>query len=220
MKRNNKILYIIIFLSFLVLSFIFISPIPRKARSQYHSSQLKKIIATSENEERTDYVDSNGQITIAANLGYATIVVSKTENSRLEQYFDDKGEPISRYNGYYALLQEYDDKGNNTRTTYLDINGEPMIMANGYAIELKEYNENRQAVSVKYYDTKGNPILTPSYGYGKINEYNEYGKIVRITHINATGAPMMTKQGYASITTIRRMGRIMAELKVSFTLTI
>lgn len=200
MKRNNKILYIIIFLSFLVLSFIFISPIPRKARSQYHSSQLKKIIATSENEERTDYVDSNGQITIAANLGYATIVVSKTENSRLEQYFDDKGEPISRYNGYYALLQEYDDKGNNTRTTYLDINGEPMIMANGYAIELKEYNENRQAVSVKYYDTKGNPILTPSYGYGKINEYNEYGKIVRITHINATGAPMMTKQGYASIT--------------------
>ncbi len=197
---KNKSFRIIILLLFLVVSFLCICPAPRKGRSQFHSSQLKKITVTSENVERTDYVDSNNQITIAANLGYATIIVTKTENSKLEQYFDDKGEPISRYNGYYTLLQEYDDKGNNTRTAYLDINGEPMIMANGYAIELEEYNENRQAVSEKYYDTEGKPILTPSYGYGKINEYNESGKISRITYIDASGAPMMTRLGYASVT--------------------
>lgn len=200
MIRNFKIPYIVIFLLFLVVSFKFITPIPRKAISQYHSSQLKKISVTNENTERTDFVDSNGQITIAANLGYATIIVTKTENSKLEQYFDDKGEPISRYNGYYALHQEYDDKGNNTRNTYLDINGDPMIMANGYAIELKEYNEKKQEVSVKYYDTEGNSIQTSAYGYGRINEYNEDGKINRITCIDVSGAPMMTRKGYASVT--------------------
>ena len=200
MVRNNTIFYIIVFLLFLIISFLFITPIPRKARSEFHSSQLKKITVTSENIKRIDYVNADGQLTIAANLGYATIVITKTENSTLEQYFDDKGEPISPYNGCYALLREYDDKGNNTRTTYLNRSNKPVIMVNGYAIELKEYNENRQEVAVRYYDTEGNPILTPSYGYGKFNEYNENGKISRITYIDASGTPMMTGQGYAIVT--------------------
>lgn len=200
MIRKRNTLHIFIFLLFLVVSFLFISPPPRKARSTFHSSQLEKITVTNENTERTDYVDSDGQLTIAANLGYATVIVTKTENSRLEQYFDDKGEPISRYNGYYALLREYDDRGNNTRITYLNLSGEPMIMANGYAVEVREYDENEQAVSVRYYDTEGNPILTASYGYGKVNVYNENGKISKIIYIDASGSPMMTGQGYAIVT--------------------
>ena len=197
---KKKFFWIILFLLFLVVSFLYICPTPRKTRSQFHSSELKKITVTDENVERTDYVDANGQITVAANLGYATIIVTKTENSKLEQYFDDKGAPASRYNGYYALLQTYDDQGNHIRTTYLNFNGEPMIMANGYAAEVREYNKNRQVISVRYYDTEGNPIRTSLYGYGKINEYNENGKISRITYIDASGSPMMTRQGYASVT--------------------
>ena len=199
MKRSSLFFYVIILL-FLVVSFLFISPIPRKARSTLHSSQLEKSTVTSVNTERTDYIDSNGQITIAANLGYATVIVTKTENSRLEKYFDDKGEPISSNNGSYALFKEYDDRGNNTRITYLDLSGEPMIMANGYASEVLEYNENGKEISVRYFDTEGNPILTSGYGYGKINEYNENGNISRITYIDASGTPMMTGLGYASIT--------------------
>lgn len=200
MIRNNQIFYIIIFLLFLVVSFMFISPISQKARSAFHSSQLEKITVTSENAERTDYVDSNGQLTIASNLGYAAVIVTKSENGELERYFDDKGEPISSSNGSYAVLKEFDDRENKTRITYLNLSGEPMIMANGYASEVREYSEKGQELSVRYYDTEGNPILTSGYGYGKINEYNENGKISRITYIDASGAPMMTGLGYASIT--------------------
>ena len=195
-------LWIVVLSVSLVISVSFISPKDRKARSEFHSSQLRMITTKDEDIERTDYVNADGQLTIAANLGYATCIVTTTGKNRTEQYFDDKGEPISRYNGYYALLREYDDNGNNIRTTYLDRDGAPMIMANGYAIEEVAYNEHRQAVAVRYYDTDGLPVSTRLYGYGKINEYDENGRICRITYTDAAGAPTMTGQGYAIV---RRM---------------
>ena len=197
LKSNS--LSIALFMVFLVVSFLYICPELRSARSQFHSSQLKKITITSENIERTDYVDSNGLICIAADLGYATIIVTKTEISELEEYLDDNGRPISRYNGYYAVLREYDNNGNNIRISYLDKNHKPMIMANGYAIEEREYNERRQVIKVTYYDEVSNPVRTPLFGYGKINEYDENGRLHRITYIDASGASMMTAQGYAIV---------------------
>ena len=193
---------IIVLTAFLLISFFFIHPTIKnpRSKSQYQSSELKEITSKEDNTKRTDYVDANNQLTIAADKGYATIMTTWIENSKLEQYFDDQGKPINRYNGYYAILQEYDDQGNNIRITYLDINGDPMIMANGYAIEVREYNDSRQVISVRYYDTKENPILTPLYGYGKNNEYDENGKISRIIYIDASGNPMTTGLGYASVT--------------------
>lgn len=197
----KKVFTIVAFALFLIASCLYISPVLRKARSQYHSSQLKKVVISDGNTERTDYVDSDGQITIAADKGYATITVTKiSDGRRLEQYYDDKGEPISRYNGYYAMLLDYDENGNNTRITYLNYDGKPMIMANGYAIEKKEYNNKGQEIFVRYYGTEEEPILTHLYGYGKINEYGENGKICRIIYIDTSDSPMMIDQGYASIT--------------------
>lgn len=185
---------------FLVASCFFVCPVEKKGRYQFHSSQLRVIETIDENIERTDYVNSDGQNTIAADKGYATIIVTKiSEDRKQEQYYDDQGEPISRYNGYYGIFQDYDEKGNIIRITYLNREGEPMIMANGYAIEEREYNDKRQEISVSYYDTEKKPILTSLYGHGKINEYNENGKIRRITYIDISGNPIMTGQGYASV---------------------
>ena len=195
----KNIKHYILLLLFLVISFLFINPMARKARSQFHSSQLKKVTVKDENTERTDYFDSNGQITIAANLGYATVIITKTENSKLEKYYDDKGEPISRYNGYDAVLQDYDERGRNNRITYLNRDGEPIIMANGYAIEEREFNPNGQIAMVRYLDNQGKPVNTPLYGYGQINEYDENGRNCRIIYINNSGEPAMTGLGYAIV---------------------
>lgn len=184
---------------FVVFSFLFISPINRPARSFNHSSQLIKKTTQSDNTERTDYVDSNGRITIAADLGYASIVTTMSENSKLERYYDDKGNPIRRYNGYYALLQEYNDKGTSIRITYLDLHDEPAIIANGYAVEERAYNEDTNVETVKYYDSEGKPALTALYGYGQIRKYNNNGKIEEIIYTDASGAPMMTGLGYAKL---------------------
>ena len=130
MIRDKKTIWSALILLFIVVSFMYISSPVQQTRSQFHSSELEKITETSEGTERTDYVDSNGQLTIAADLGYATVIATKTDNSKLEQYFDNLGEPISRYSGYYALLHQYDDKGNNILVLYLDRNSEPMSLAN------------------------------------------------------------------------------------------
>ena len=196
---GKKLFSVIFLIFFLIVSFLYISPKKRRIGSNDISSQLRKVIAEDETSERIDYVDQNGKITIAADRGFATIITTKTENSRLERYYDEKGQPISRFNGYYAAFYEYDDKGNNIRISYLGIDDKPMIMANGYAIEEKEYNENGQNISVRYYDTEGNPILTKLNGYGKTIEYSENEKTSRTIFVDASGAPMMTGQGLAII---------------------
>lgn len=199
MKSNTKKFIVIALLLFVGVSSLFISSARKETRSQIRSAELKKQTITKGNIERTDFVDNIGKTTIAADLGYATVIVTKTENSTLEQYYDEKGDPISRSNGYYAMLREYDERGNNTRIIYMNRNCEPMIMANGYAIEEREYNEKRQIIAERYYDVDGNPILTPLYGYGERYDYNQNGKVYKITYINDSGVPMITKQGYASV---------------------
>ena len=186
---------------FLVASYIYILPTEKKSRSQFHSFQLKKTVSVYGNAERTDYVDSDGRITIAADKGYATVIVTTLSyNSKLEQYYDDHGNPISRYNGYFGILQDYDEKGNCIRITYLNHDGEPIIIANGYAIEERKYNDRQQEISIRYFDTEGEPVLTPLYGHGEIKEYNEKGRNSRITYIDTSGVPTMTGLGYASVT--------------------
>lgn len=197
--KTKKVVWIVIVFLFLSFSFLCIGQINQSKAKQLHSSQLNKITTKEGNTERTDYFDSNGRITVAAELRYATCIVTVTDNCKLERYYDDKGKPASRYNGYYGVLQEYDEKGNNISTTYLNADAEPMIMANGYATEIREYNDNKQVISIRYYDTEGNSIRTPLYGYGKINEYDENGKIRRITYVDASGNPMVTGLGYASV---------------------
>ena len=170
---NNR-WFSIILIMFLIVSSLFISPEEKKTRSSFHSSQLGEIVTIDGNTKRTDYIDADGHITVAADMGYATVVVTKvSQDSKLERYYDDHGEPISRYNGYYGIVQDYDEKGNNIRITYLDRDGKPMIMVNGYAIEEREYNDRRQEISVRYYGIEGEPVLTPLFGHGKNNEYSD-----------------------------------------------
>ena len=195
--QKTKIILITVFL---LLSFLFISPAVQKARSTYHSSQLTKQYTRDQNSERTEYTDSKGRLTIAADLGYAVMAVTKTESGRLEKYYDDQGEPISRSDGYYAVLRQYNEKGDNIRNTYLDNEYNPIMTHSGYAIQEREYNDNNRVVTVRYLDTEGNPVCTASYGYGRIYEYDENGNNSKQTYCDASGKPMITKLGYASVT--------------------
>ncbi len=183
----------------ILLSYFFISPAKERQARNYRSSQLQKTIVRHNETERTDFYDVKGELTVAADAGYATMIKTNTEQGVLEQYYDETGEPISRYNQYYAILREYDERGNNTRNTYLDEEGDPCIIKDGYATEAREYNEDNQIISTRYYDIEGNPINTPLFGYGMINEYDDYGNNVRIRFIDVFNNPIVTRQGYASV---------------------
>ena len=186
-------------LLFIIFSILYICPDDRENKMGARSSQLKRTVKTGKNAERTDYSDASGKITFAADLGYASKIVTYTDNGTEERYYDDQGQPISGPLGYYGILREYDENGNNICITYLDSEGRPIIRWGGYATEKIEYDEEGNVLIVRYYDEKGAPVSTPAYGCGKVNEYNAQNDIVRITCINETGKPMMTKQGYAII---------------------
>ncbi len=185
---------------FLLFSFYFITPMMKQARSQFHSAELtKKEYNIDSKTTRVDYLDSNGRIFIAADLGYASAIVTKENKTEVEEYFDNEGKPISRYSGYYAIRKEYDDFGNVNRITYLDENRQPKMISDGYAIEEYNYNNMNQIVMIKYYDTGRKPISTVLYGYGRENEYNDKGKISKIIYLDAYGAPAITGRGYAMV---------------------
>ena len=195
----KKKMTIVLLTLFLIVSILFISPEEEKIKIQYHSSQLQKITVKDGNTERTDYLNSDGELTIAADLGYATVIVTDGERTRLEQYFDENGKPIRRSSGYYAVLREYNDSGNLILNTYLDQQDEPVVTLSGYAIEEREYNTEGKVISKKYYDAEGYPAKSISFEHGQINEYGEDGRISKTIYIDAAGNPVMTKQGYAII---------------------
>ncbi len=191
-----------ILLLFLIISVLYIDPRPGRVTPIHRSSQLETIITQNGNVERIDYLDKDGNITFASDTGFASRTLTKTDTGELEEFFDENGERISRYSGYYGIYREFDEYGNNTRITYLDLEGEPVIISEGYAAEAREYNGAKQVVTVKYLDTAGEPILTRSNGYGKLYEYNENRKISKIVFLDENGAPMMTGRGYAILTRV------------------
>lgn len=64
----KTMLHSILFLLFLLLTLMFIEPEESKIRSQYHSYELNKRTIENGDIKRTDYLDSNKNITIAADL--------------------------------------------------------------------------------------------------------------------------------------------------------
>lgn len=181
---------------FIVVSLRSINEPQKKQRSEYHSTELRKVVTQDGNIERTDYLDEDGNLRIAADVGYATKLIVQTSNSKIETYLDDNGERISQYAGYYAIQREYDAAGNIIRVTYLDDNNDPVNMSLKYAVEERAFNELGQQVSCRYFDTEGKPAKSSNNGFGMRYEYDEKGKKIRIIYIDGTGEPMILPSGY------------------------
>lgn len=190
--------FVLLFI-FLIVSVIYIQPSNTTIISGYRSSELRTIISKHDNSERVDYTDASGKLAIAVDLGYATCVITQTENGKLESYYDDKGKSTNRKSGYYAVLHEYDNDGNNVRNTYLDQNGALFSMPDGYAIDTRKYDQKGRITEIRYFDKDNMPCNTYSYGYGRINEYDENGNNIKISYIDLSGKPMLTRVGYASV---------------------
>lgn len=196
-KNSAKIITILIILAFLIISIFYINPDIPIIRSMYRSSQLKAITKIEGNTQRTDYMDAEGKITIAADLGYATKLVTCTEEGELEIYLDNDGKMVARPDGYYGIMREFDEVGNTVRLTYLNLDGKPMIMEQGFAIEEREFNDVGQVIANRYFDTVGNPVYSSYYGYGRRNEYDEDGRVVKITYLDVEGNPGRKREGYS-----------------------
>lgn len=200
MKINSKVtLLIVIVVLIIFTAFSIIVFLPQKVdyKKEVRSSDLIEKSTEDGNIQRTDYYNKNGGLSFAADKHFATVIKTRTENTLLEEYFDEHGKPTKQPSNCYAMLKEIDELGRIIKLTYLDIDGQPMIITSGYSIVERTFDQENRIEWEMYFDTDGNPIKSLSSGYGCHYEYNEKGQSIKIVYVDEKRNPYMTQNGYA-----------------------
>lgn len=170
-----------------------------KADEQVRSSSLKEVITQDGNIVRKDFVNEQGNITYAVDLRYATVIISYSDHSQIEEYLDADGNPARQRQGHYAIYKEYDEEGRNWRISYLGIDKKKILTSNGYASIIRTFYENGNIKTEHYYDEQGNPIKTNAYGYGCYKEYDKENRNRLLIYLGNDDKPVVTGQGFAII---------------------
>ena len=159
----------------------------------------------------TSYVNLDGVITNAIDMGYATVCRMRDDNGRVveERYLDANGDPVARYGDYYGLSYEYDETS--TVITYLDAEGNPIILSDGYSIIVRTQVGGRASDDF-YYNLNGQQVQCSSGYYGTHREFNTEGQNTSLTFFDKDGHAVSSSSGYAIKTYQRdRNGTVVGE---------
>ncbi len=79
----------------------------------YTSSELRIRETVDGSVTSTSYVNPDGIITDAIDMGYATVCRMQDDNGRVveERYLDANGDPVARYDDYYGLSYRIEFEG-------------------------------------------------------------------------------------------------------------
>ena len=170
----------------------------------YTSSELSIRETVDGSVTSTSYVNPDGVITEAIDIGYATVCRMQDDNGRVveERYLDANGDPVARYGNYYGLLYEYDETS--TVITYLDAEGNPIILSDGYSIIVRTQVGGRASDDF-YYDLNGQQVQCSGGYYGTHREFNTEGLNTSLTFLDKDGHAVCISSGYA-IKTYQRDG--------------
>ena len=165
----------------------------------YTSSELSIRETVDGSVTSTSYVNSDGVITDAIDMGYATVCRMQDDNGRVveESYLDANGDPVARYGDHYGVSYEYDETG--TVITYLDAEGNPIIRSDGYSTIVRTLVDGRDSDDF-YYDLNGHQVQCAGEYYGLHREYNSEGWSTSLTFLDKEGHSMCSSAGYASRT--------------------
>ena len=170
----------------------------------YTSSELSVRETVDGSVTSTNYVNPDGVITDAIDMGYATVCRMRDDSGRVveERYLDANGDPVARYDDYYGLSYEYDETS--TVITYLDAEGNPIILSDGYSIIVRTQVDGRASDDF-YYDLNRQQVQCSGGYYGTHREFNTEGQNTSLTFLDKDGHAASTSSGYA-IKTYQRDG--------------
>ena len=205
LKRGCGILLIV---SFIILSILALLPdADADHDAGYISSELNIQETVDESVTSTSYVNPDGVITDAIDMGYATMCRMRDDDGRVveERYLDASGNPVARYGDYYGLSYECDETS--TVITYLDAEGNPIIRSDGYSTIVRTQVDGRDSDDF-YYDLNGQQVQCSGGYYGLHREYNSDGQNTSLTFLGKDGHAVCTSSGYAIKTYQRDMDGI------------
>ena len=170
----------------------------------YTSSELSIRETVDENVTSTSYVNPDGVITVAIDIGYATVCRMRDDNGRVveERYLDASENPVARYENFHGLSYEYDETS--TVITYLDVEGNPIIRSDGYSTIVRTQVDGR-AYDDFFYDLNGQQVQCSGGYYGLRRGYNAEGQNTSLAFLDKDGHAVCTSSGYAIMTYQRDM---------------
>ena len=190
-------------LAFVVASILFLLPYASVDHdSDFTSSDLEVKETVEENVTNASYVNSDGVITDAIDMGYATVQRTRNANGQVteEFYLDAAGNPVERYGDYYGISYEYNSE--NVVIRYLGADKQPMMLGAGYSAIVRTLVDGK-ATDDFYYDLNMQPVRCTGGYYGLYREYDEQGKNCGITYLGENGQPVICTSGYAVKTYLR-----------------
>ncbi len=154
------------------------------------SSELETVKSEYDNKKRTDYVDGSGNITMASDRHYATVIRTYDDKGMTkEEYFDDKGRKVESISGYHCLKRTYNEAGLADTDTYYDVNGKQVMSSSGYYAYRRGYNAEGKADVISYCDISGN-LMNNIYGIAVIRRgFDEDGRVRREFYYDKDGEP-------------------------------
>lgn len=159
----------------------------------------------------TSYVNPDGVITEAIDMGYATVCRMRDDSGRVveERYLDANGDPVARYGDCYGLSYGYDETS--MVITYIDAEENPIERSDGYSTIVRTQAGGR-AYDDFYYDLNGQQVQCSGGYYGFHREYNSDGQNISVTFLDKDGHAVCTSLGYAGVIYQRDMdGAIIGE---------
>lgn len=177
----------------------------------YTASELSVRETVDGSVTSTSYVNPDGVITEAIDIGYATVCRMRDDNGRVveERYLDANGDPVARYDDYYGLSYEYDETS--MVITYLDAESNPIKLSDGYSTIVRTQVGGRASDDF-YYDLNGQQVQCAGEYYGLRREYNSEGQSASLTFLDKDGHAVSTSSGYAIKTYQRDMdGNVVGE---------
>lgn len=202
LKRGCGILLIT---SFIILSILALLPDADVDHDAgYTASELSVQETIDGSVTSTSYVNPDGVITEAIDIGYATVCRMRDDDGRVveERYFDANEDPVARYGDYYGVSYEYDETS--TVITYLDAEENPIKRSDGYSTIVRTLVDGRDSDDF-YYDLNGQQVQCAGEYYGLHRGYNSDGQNTSLTFLDKDGHAVSISSGY-TIKTYQRDG--------------
>ena len=177
----------------------------------YTASELSIRETADGNVTSTSYVNFDGAITDAIDMGYATVSRMRDDDNRVveERYLDANGDPVARYGDYYGLSYEYDETS--MVITYIDTEKNPIKLSDGYSTIVRTQDDGRASDDF-YYNLNGQQVQCSGGYYGLHREFNTEGQNTSLIFLDKDGHAVSTSSGYAIKTYQRDMdGTIVGE---------